>query len=132
MDRSSRHPSYSQTGATDISPKTPDERQRLLHFQRYSYSVYNNTHENTSTLPLPNVTSRMQNVKAYLSADISTGWADLVLLACFFISGMVDAGAYNAYECFVSMQVCLSVLSRPIFNSHADSAHRQATQFSPL
>lgn len=42
-------------------------------------------------------------------ADVSTRWADLVLMVNFFISGLVDSGAYNAYSCFVSMQV-----SRPI------------------
>lgn len=47
--------------------------------------------------------SRMAN---YLDAEISTRWADLVLIVCFFMAGLIDAGAYNAYQCFTSMQVC--------------------------
>lgn len=44
-------------------------------------------------------------VKHYLATDISTRWTDLVFIINFFISGMIDAGAFNAYECFCSMQV---------------------------
>lgn len=44
-------------------------------------------------------------LKYWMTSEVSTAWADLILLVCFFISGLVDSGAYNAYECFVSMQV---------------------------
>ncbi|KAK5119687.1 hypothetical protein LTR85_007263 [Meristemomyces frigidus] len=47
--------------------------------------------------------SRAQQVKRYLTADITTRWADLVLIVCFALSGLIDSGAYNAYECFTSM-----------------------------
>ncbi|KAK3697798.1 hypothetical protein LTR37_017263 [Vermiconidia calcicola] len=43
-------------------------------------------------------------LKRYLNADIGTRWADMILVVCFFISGLIDAGAYNAYGCFSSMQ----------------------------
>jgi hypothetical protein len=48
----------------------------------------------------------VESSKQYLEAEITTRWADLTLIVCFFISGIIDAGAYNAYECFCSMQVC--------------------------
>ncbi|KAK4545821.1 hypothetical protein LTR36_002385 [Oleoguttula mirabilis] len=47
--------------------------------------------------------TRVQKVQGYLTADITTRWADLVLIVCFALSGLIDSGAYNAYECFVSM-----------------------------
>ena len=49
--------------------------------------------------------SRIARTKQYLTADIDTQWADLILIVGFFISGLIDAGAYNAYQNFASMQV---------------------------
>jgi hypothetical protein len=115
---SARHPPYSnQNGQPNPAPRTPDERQRLLSFQRYSYSVNSSSqyeasqHEGSTSKK--RAKSFLLRTKDYLNADITTRWADLVLLVCFFVSGMVDAGAYNAYSCFVSMQVCLSLFVIP-------------------
>ncbi|KAK5174057.1 uncharacterized protein LTR77_001137 [Saxophila tyrrhenica] len=51
-----------------------------------------------------NDASTSEKVKDYLMADVAVRWADLVLVVCFFVSGVIDAGAYNAYENFASMQ----------------------------
>lgn len=45
-----------------------------------------------------------QMVKAYLTVDVTTNHADVLLLSCCFISGMVDSTIYHAYGTFVSMQ----------------------------
>merc|ERR1712000_599927 len=39
-----------------------------------------------------------------LTSDIDTRWADTILLACFFTTGMVDSIAFNTWSCFVGMQ----------------------------
>ena len=39
-----------------------------------------------------------------LDADVDVNWADLILLGCFFCSGLIDSMAFNMYACFVSMQ----------------------------
>lgn len=57
------------------------------------------------------VPSRLQRSKAYLMCDVDTRWTDSILIFCYFLSGMIDAGAYNAYECFVSMMVSPDVRS---------------------
>ncbi|KAL8699679.1 MAG: hypothetical protein Q9201_005864 [Fulgogasparrea decipioides] len=44
------------------------------------------------------------NLRAYFGANISTNHADLLMLSCCFISGLVDSTIYNAYGTFVSMQ----------------------------
>ena len=36
--------------------------------------------------------------------NISLHHADLVFLVCYFVSGILDSSAYNAWTCFVSMQ----------------------------
>lgn len=41
----------------------------------------------------------------HLTAEINTRHADLVLIVCFFVSGLIDAGAYNAFYVFTSLQV---------------------------
>ena len=41
----------------------------------------------------------------HLHTNVDSKRADIPLIISFFIAGMIDAGAYNAYECFCSMQV---------------------------
>ncbi|QDS71856.1 hypothetical protein FKW77_009993 [Venturia effusa] len=48
--------------------------------------------------------TRNSTLKRYLNAQIDTRRADVVLIICFFISGLTDAGAYNAWRIFLSMQ----------------------------
>lgn len=47
------------------------------------------------------------SLNRFINTRIDTNRADILLIISFFISGMVDAGAYNAYSCFTSMQVGL-------------------------
>ncbi|KAK3707534.1 hypothetical protein LTR37_012029 [Vermiconidia calcicola] len=79
--------------------RAADERPLLRSFP--NPSGYGTHHHFTSKgQDVPNSTK----LKRYLNADIETRWADLILVVCFFISGLIDAGAYNAYGCFSSMQ----------------------------
>ncbi|GLA96455.1 hypothetical protein AtubIFM57143_003921 [Aspergillus tubingensis] len=41
---------------------------------------------------------------SYVRAEINVKYADLLLLACCFCSGLLDSTMYNAYNTFVSMQ----------------------------
>ena len=43
-------------------------------------------------------------IRQRLDADVDARWADLILLGCFFCSGLIDSMAFNMYACFVSMQ----------------------------
>lgn len=95
------------------APKASDERQSLLSFyQRYSYRDGPRDSIPNGNIPPPaGDETRLEAAISYLTADVSTRWADLVLMVCFMISGLVDSGAYNAYSCFVSMQVSRFALS---------------------
>lgn len=42
--------------------------------------------------------------RRYWNGDVDPKWADLLLILCFFISGMVDSVAFNVWSCFASMQ----------------------------
>ena len=46
----------------------------------------------------------LQRLHVYLTSDISTDHADLILLVGCFISGLIDGTIFNAYGTFISMQ----------------------------
>lgn len=43
-------------------------------------------------------------LRSHLRQEVNTDHADLIMLTCCFISGLVDSTIYNAYGTFVSMQ----------------------------
>lgn len=45
-----------------------------------------------------------KQLRQYLVAPINPHHADLPLLACCFVTGIIDAGAYNAWGTFMGMQ----------------------------
>ncbi|KZM19333.1 uncharacterized protein EKO05_0002918 [Ascochyta rabiei] len=59
-----------------------------------------------------------------LDAQIDSKWADLILLGCFFCSGLVDSMAFNMYACFVSMQTGNTIFVGLGVNGQPDSAPR--------
>lgn len=46
----------------------------------------------------------MSRLRARLFDDVSLTWAELPILACSFVSGLVDSVSFNAGAVFVSMQ----------------------------
>ncbi|CAF9924107.1 MAG: hypothetical protein ALECFALPRED_002685 [Alectoria fallacina] len=46
----------------------------------------------------------ISGLKKHFSVDVSTAHADILLLTCCLISGLVDSTIYNAFGTFVSMQ----------------------------
>jgi len=70
-----------------------------------------------------------QRLRQYLAADVDPNHADILLLSCCLISGLVDSTIYNAYGTFVSMQTggfsaspplcnCIDILSALLSNHH--------------
>lgn len=55
-------------------------------------------------LPPKNQPALSTRLHAHLNQQVATTHADLIMLACSFISGLVDSTIYNAYGTFVSMQ----------------------------
>ncbi|KAL8707506.1 MAG: hypothetical protein Q9220_007496 [cf. Caloplaca sp. 1 TL-2023] len=52
----------------------------------------------------PDQHKKPRRLRPYLAAPIDTHHADLPLLACCFVTGIIDAGAYNAWGTFMGMQ----------------------------
>ncbi|KAI0846882.1 hypothetical protein F5Y00DRAFT_242754 [Daldinia vernicosa] len=50
------------------------------------------------------VTSKPARWRKSLTADVRRDWADLVLLACYIITGMLDSASISTWGSFVSMQ----------------------------
>lgn len=48
--------------------------------------------------------SASSQLRKHLAADVSKNWADLVLLFCYVITGLLDSSAVFIWGSFVSMQ----------------------------
>ena len=59
----------------------------------------------------PGFVTRLQT---HLNENVSTSHADILMLTCCLVSGLVDSTIYNAYGTFVSMQTGTSRLP-PVF-----------------
>ena len=53
--------------------------------------------------------------RRYWDEDVDPKWADLLLILCFFTSGVVDSVAFNVWSCFASMQTGISFNQPLIF-----------------
>jgi hypothetical protein len=42
--------------------------------------------------------------RRYLVADVNRDWADVVLILCYFITGLLDSSSISVWGSFVSMQ----------------------------
>lgn len=62
--------------------------------------------DSTKPTPPPNPKQpvSINRLKRYFSVEVTTSHADILLLTCCIISGLVDSTIYNAYGTFVSMQ----------------------------
>ncbi|KAK5132728.1 hypothetical protein LTR08_008694 [Meristemomyces frigidus] len=101
-----------------------DEGNSLLAGTNSDYITFTSSPDTTSKNP-SKATTRMQKARSYLTADIDTRWTDLVLVVCFGESGLIDSGAYNAYNCFTSMMTgntifaALGVSDLPLSSPHS-------------
>lgn len=73
---------------------------------------------------------KKMGIRRYLNAQIDTKWADLILLACFFCSGLIDSMAFNMYGCFVSMQTGTHPPSSLQPSHRHLTLHTQETRYS--
>ncbi|KAF2716520.1 hypothetical protein K431DRAFT_278792 [Polychaeton citri CBS 116435] len=100
-------------------PSSSHEQEPLLPSSNgTSTTTKTSTHDN-------NARSVGLTIRNHLAADVNVKYADIVLIIMFFVSGLVDSGAYNAYECFVSMQTgntvfaALGASNLPVASSNA-------------
>ena len=77
-----------QIGPSQPAPEAAPEERPLLR------SFPNPSGYGSSQIPVlrTNHLSTSTKLKDHLTADISTRWAELILIVCFFISGIIDAG----------------------------------------
>jgi hypothetical protein len=68
-------------------------------------SAARNSDEETPLLGRPNgKSSTPSKLRKHMAADVSKNWADLVLLFCYIITGLLDSSAVFIWGSFVSMQ----------------------------
>ncbi|KAH7088361.1 hypothetical protein FB567DRAFT_337550 [Paraphoma chrysanthemicola] len=61
-------------------------------------------------------------LRRHFNAQVDTKWADVILLGCFYCSGLIDSMAFNMYGCFVSMQTGNTIFIGLGANSQPTSA----------
>lgn len=62
------------------------------------------TIESTPLLGRQSSPPSMQQALEYLSIPVSLDHADLPLLVCCYVTGLIDASAFNAWGIFMGMQ----------------------------
>lgn len=60
--------------------------------------------ERATLLGKPKGHAVMHKLSDHLTAKLDKDWADLILLLCYVITGLLDSTAVFIYGCFVSMQ----------------------------
>lgn len=79
-------------------PPVPDEEQgKELPTSRKSDSVIGDEQKRST----PQLSSRVID---HLKQDVSPIHADMILLCCCFVSGLIDGVAFNSFGAFASMQ----------------------------
>lgn len=46
----------------------------------------------------------LDTVSRYTSDELDMAWMGGIIITCFFTSGLIDAVAFNSWNCFVGMQ----------------------------
>lgn len=70
---------------------------------------------------------RINTISRYTNDELDIAWMGGVIITCFFTSGLIDAVAFNSWNCFVGMQTGSSSLVATIQAVLSDS---QETQYS--
>lgn len=53
---------------------------------------------------LPPDASPASRWRRHLTADVNRDWADLVLVLCYLVTGLLDSASISVWASFVSMQ----------------------------
>lgn len=60
-----------------------------------------------------------KSLRKKLTTDVKRDWADLVLLACYIITGLLDSSSISIWGSFVSMQTGnIPIVVPPNFTTH--------------
>jgi hypothetical protein len=54
--------------------------------------------------PTKTPTQETKHTMDYLNNQLDTARMSLVIITCFFISGLIDSVVFNSWSCFVNMQ----------------------------
>ena len=65
----------------------------------------------------------VRTVTKYTNQELEIAWMGSVIITCFFTSGMIDAVAFNSWNCFVGMQTGMIYLF--VFSTIALTTNRK-------
>ncbi|EXJ87973.1 hypothetical protein A1O1_04900 [Capronia coronata CBS 617.96] len=70
-------------------------------------------------------TSPGGTVQRYLYQDLDVSYMSIVIIICFFISGLIDSVAFNSWSCFVDMQTGNTVFAALGLGGQPKANHSQ-------
>jgi uncharacterized membrane protein YoaK (UPF0700 family) len=68
---------------------------------------------------------RAKQVRRYLNHELRSSYTSLILVVCFFTSGLVDSVSFDVFSCFVGMQTGNTVFAALGLSGQPVSTHRQ-------
>jgi uncharacterized membrane protein YoaK (UPF0700 family) len=66
-----------------------------------------------------------KQVHRYFNHELRTPFTSIILIICFFTSGLIDSVAFNVFSCFVGMQTGNTVFAALGISGQPLSTHRQ-------
>lgn len=68
----------------------------------------------------PKSTSLAVRMRKAANAEVKRDWADVVLIFCYIITGLLDSASISIWGSFVSMQTGASISPRLPYSKHHD------------
>ncbi|KIV94837.1 hypothetical protein PV10_02567 [Exophiala mesophila] len=65
------------------------------------------------------------STKRYLYNELTVAYMSLVVIVCFFVSGLIDSVAFNSWNCFVQMQTGNTVFAALGLGGQPAASHSQ-------
>ncbi|EXJ86660.1 hypothetical protein A1O3_03613 [Capronia epimyces CBS 606.96] len=73
-----------------------------------------------------NMLSKLRgSVHNYLSQELDGSYMSVVIILCFFISGLIDSVAFNSWNCFVDMQTGNTIFAALGLGGQPKASHSQ-------
>ncbi|KEF60981.1 uncharacterized protein A1O9_02545 [Exophiala aquamarina CBS 119918] len=79
----------------------------------------------TVRIDLSGTLSMRVRTQSYLYDDFDCSYMSLIIIICFFISGLIDSVAFNSWNCFVQMQTGNTVFAALGLGGQPQASHDQ-------
>ncbi|KIX03308.1 uncharacterized protein Z518_06860 [Rhinocladiella mackenziei CBS 650.93] len=68
---------------------------------------------------------KAKSTQKYFCHELDASYIDLVIIICFFVSGLIDSVAFNSWNCFVNMQTGNTIFAALGIGGQPRASHAQ-------